>query len=125
MKKGFTLIELIGIIVLLGVITTVVYPMVTKTIKKSREKAYSETVQRIEQAAKMYGVAHDDILPEVGENQSTTVTLQSLIREGYLTKTDNGKIYNPIDDSEMTGCVFITYNDTYSQYVYSYQESCE
>ena len=39
MKKGFTLIEIIAVIILIGVIALITYPIIDKTIKNSEEKA--------------------------------------------------------------------------------------
>ena len=40
MKKGFTLVELITVLIILAVIGLIVFPTVNSTIKESKEKAY-------------------------------------------------------------------------------------
>ena len=37
-QKGFTLVEVLAVIVILGIIVTVVYPTVISTIRNSEEK---------------------------------------------------------------------------------------
>ena len=39
MKKGFTLIEIIAVIILIGLIALIKYLIIDKTIKNSEEKA--------------------------------------------------------------------------------------
>ena len=67
MKKGFTLIELIGIIVILGVISFIVFPVVSSSIKNGKEKAYNEQVGRIIEAAKKWANDNTDLLPSDDE----------------------------------------------------------
>ena len=39
-KKGFTLVELIGVITLLALIALVVYPAITTVIKNTKENCF-------------------------------------------------------------------------------------
>ena len=41
-KKGFTLVELLGVIILLGVIATIIAPNILKTQKKSEKELFEE-----------------------------------------------------------------------------------
>ena len=125
MKKGFTLAELLGIIVILAVIALIAFPIIASSIRNSRIDSYEANKKIIVEAAKNWAVENSDKLPSVGSNNTTSVTIPDLINSGYITKTDNGKLINPIDDTEMTGCVLITYNSAYNQYMYEYSEECE
>ena len=125
MKKGFTLAELLGIIVILAVIALIAFPIIASSIRNSRIDSYEANKKIIVEAAKNWAVENSDKLPSVGSNNTTSVTIPDLINSGYITKTDNGKLINPIDDTEMTGCVLITYNSAYNQYMYEYSDGCE
>ncbi len=50
-NKGFTLVELLAVIVILAVIMVIATQQVNKAIKKSRGNAFYETVQSIRKAA--------------------------------------------------------------------------
>ena len=39
-KKGFTLVELLGVLVVLSVILMIAFPLITTYINKSKQKAY-------------------------------------------------------------------------------------
>ena len=52
MKKGFTLIELICVIVLLGLIAMIAIPTINTAINNSKERAYNEQVTLIEHTAR-------------------------------------------------------------------------
>ena len=47
MKKGFTLVELMTVIIILGVLALITYPIVDKSIKQSKEKALDRTIKSI------------------------------------------------------------------------------
>ena len=117
MKKGFTLVELLGVIIVLGLIATIVTPVIGNTIKTSREKAYESQINVIETAAKEWGVENIGELPDVGEVK--IIGLSELINSGKLQNTT---IMNPKTKEEMTGCVVIRYNSDYKQYEYKYTE---
>lgn len=50
MKKGFTLIEMIGAIILLGMLSLLIIPIVNKNIKQSKEKLYIAQIEEIKLA---------------------------------------------------------------------------
>ena len=54
MKKGFTLVELLGVMVIMSVIIAVAFPIVINIIKEKKEKTENYEIQMIENAAKLY-----------------------------------------------------------------------
>ena len=52
-KKGFTLVELLGVIVILGIIGLIVTPLVLGTINDSEENVNEMQVETIKRAAKI------------------------------------------------------------------------
>lgn len=117
MKKGFTLVEVLGVIVILGIIAIITYPAIDNTIKESREKAYQENIKNIEDVAVTYSVSND-----LGYNtQYQKLDLQTLKDAGLLNDKD---IVNPIDNSVMTGCVLYRWIESSNQYEFKYDENC-
>ena len=117
MKKGFTLIEVLGVIVLLGVIALIVYPAIDKTIKESREKAYLENIRNIEEVALTYSTSTD-----LGYSEDyKKIELQTLKKAGLLNDKD---IQNPVDNSVMQGCVIYRWVTSSNQYEFKYSEEC-
>ena len=47
MKKGFTLVELLAVIILLGVVTLIAYPVINTQIETAKEQAYKRTIDSI------------------------------------------------------------------------------
>ena len=117
MKKGFTLIEVLGVIVILGIIAIITYPAIDNTIKESREKSYQENVKSIESAAVTYSVSTD-----LGYNtEYQALELQTLKDAGLLKDKD---ITNPINNNVMAGCVLYRWITASNQYEFEYSETC-
>lgn len=83
MKKGFTLIELITVIILIAVIGLIVFPTVNSIIKKSEDDLYNEQIERIKDASEKWAYDNVDKLPNVNYG-SITITLLNLKKGGYL-----------------------------------------
>lgn len=62
MKKGFTLVELLAVIVILSVISMLVFPNVIKIINQSKENLYQSQLRDIENVAKNFSIEHPELL---------------------------------------------------------------
>ncbi len=80
MKKGFTLAELLGVIVLLGAILLIVLPVVDKTIKESKEDLYQDQIDGLKLSLQLWVSNHQK--PDVGE--TVTLSLSQLKEEGLV-----------------------------------------
>lgn len=84
MKKGFTLIELVGVIIILGVIAAITIPIVDKSIKESKETLYNAQIENIIESAKAW--MSDNAVGMPYELSSFTLTLGELQDDGYADK---------------------------------------
>ena len=91
-KKGFTLMELLSVIVLLGIIITIGLFSISSIRKAILDRQYKNLKTEIELAAEKY----------YQDTENTFFYVQTLIDEGYI-KTDNSSlnIYSPIDSNIM------------------------
>ncbi len=119
MKKGFTLVELLGILLILAVIALIAFPIVQNTIKNSQEKALERNIETIEEAAYRYSVENDIGYPS--ESDKKYLMLSDIQSKGFLDK----QIINPVTDEVMNGCVWYYYDENYNQYVFEYDGVCE
>lgn len=87
-RKGFTLAELLAVIVILGIITSITVPIVTDQIDKYKTKVCVTQYDNILNAARSYGADH---LTELGK--SKTITLRTLNDGGYI---DASNLKDPI-----------------------------
>lgn len=100
-KKGFTLMELLSVIVLLGIIITIGLFSISSIRKAILDRQYKNLKTEIELAAEKY----------YQDTENTFFYVQTLIDEGYI-KTDNSSlnIYSPID-SKIMNCYTINIVD--------------
>ncbi len=58
-KKGFTLVELLAVIIILGVIALITFPIVDNSIKNSKQAALEQTIDSILESARNYSVEYN------------------------------------------------------------------
>ena len=116
-KNGFTLVELLGVIILLGVLSVIVVPEVRDSIKQSKKKAYDKQIDTVITAAKNWASDNIDMIWEDGY----FIDIETLKQTGFL---ENKKIINPVTNKEINGCVAIIYEEDFNQYEYEYLSKC-
>ncbi len=116
-QKGFTLIELLGVIIILAVIALITYPIVDKSIQRSRESALERTIENIEEAAYFYSVKYDLGYPK----EQQILELKELANKGFISDKEH---INPVTNNELEGCVLYRWNETAKQYYFKYAEPC-
>lgn len=117
-KNGFTLAEMLGVIIILALLALVVFPTVANLIKSSKDKSYQEQVNYITDAASNWIVENASTLSKTGYKCLSVADLKS---SGFL---ESKSIIDPRDNSEMSGYVKITYNASYNQFEKEYVTSC-
>ena len=109
-KNGFTLVELLSIVVILGIIVVVALPQISGSIGSKKEKQYNKIVKIVENAGKVY----------LTENVTRdSVSIDKLIESDYLTSG----LKNPINNTPLTGCVKKITSDGVTKYKYE-EEGC-
>lgn len=118
-RRGFTLIEVIMVIVLMSIILLLLVPNVFVLVEENNERACNSIKNNIESAAKMY-VTNNKY--DLGFTCGTIkhITFQTLIDSGDLKTDSTGKIINPIDESEVSknNVVKVTYNCNTKEFTY-------
>lgn len=90
-RNGFTFIEILGVITLLALISTIVIITVDKNLKSSKETIYQSQIENIRSAASMWMADNIEKIPEEGYY---TIFLSNLQNNGYL----DSDIINPKTD---------------------------
>ena len=89
-KKGFTLIELVIVVAILGVLALLVVPNVVNRIKQARETVVDANIKVINNAIKMYYAEQGDY-PEISKAEGSNDVeelLNKLQAEGYLDENE-------------------------------------
>lgn len=113
-NKGFTLVELLAVIVVLAVISIIVTPMVLGYIAKSEKSAYEASVQNVFDAAKIYitNLEESSDFPTGGilVTDSKLDLKNSIFTSGVIYRKDDGSIYVE-NVTDGTYCASGTKND--------------
>lgn len=117
MKKGFTLIEIVTVIIVIGVIGIIVFPAVNSIIKESKQNLYEDQLEEIKLAAEKWAYNNTSLLPSE-EDESITLTLLELKRGGYLPVD----IRNPKDDKPFSNGLLIVIKYKSNGYIYTIKE---
>ncbi len=108
-RKGFTLIEMLAVVILLAVLMGIAVPAYQKYIVSSRNSSYKTAEQSMVKAgtAAMLDCVNsmgsdmclDKRMPQ-NEGDSTTITLKELIDNGYMNKIKDPKRRSEFCDAE-------------------------
>jgi prepilin-type N-terminal cleavage/methylation domain-containing protein len=83
--KAFTLVELLAVIAILGIISTLAVTSLYQNMQKSQEKAYNSLIDTIENSASLYFSRHkEELRPIIDAAGQTDVSLTQLEAEGLL-----------------------------------------
>lgn len=90
MKKGFTLTELLGVIVILGAIALLSFPPIINQIKKSKQKIDDSNLSLISSSFELY----------LSENKNTVMNYGLPYCIKLQTLVSDGKLNTPIKNSD-------------------------
>ena len=117
-KKGFTLVELLAVIIILSLVLVIAVPSVNKYIKQSKEKAYDTQISTIIEAAQAYASANSGLLPRK-EEFVVKITLGQLKSSGLIKE----EVKNPNDDKYFDDALTIEIKKKGETYNYDIVES--
>ena len=105
-KNGFTLVELLAVIIILGIITTIFVPNTIKLLKENNLKIYKIKENELINAAKDYANYDKNFSYPTVEVPVKYITMPQLVEGSYINKildTSSGK--------ECRAFVRVTLND--------------
>lgn len=79
--NGFTLVEILGVVLILSLIVILAFPTIIENIRKSEKKIDETSNALIENAVDLY---IDDKKADYSENGEYCIDLTSLAEEGYI-----------------------------------------
>ena len=88
-KKGFTLVELLGVLVVLSIILVVTIPVIINTLKNTDTNKQKDHEKNILSSAELYIEKKRSAFPSLdGDNGYAVLKVGDLINAGYLKKAE-------------------------------------
>ncbi len=123
-RKGFTLIEILIVVIILGILAAIVIPQFSSASTQARTSALQSTVQTLRNQIALYKLQHGDTLPDLTANSGNNWTLLT------TSSTYNGTTCGPYMQAIPTNSLsngFLVVNGTSAggfqtgyDYVYDY-----
>lgn len=120
-KKGFTLVELLGVFVILSIIVLVTFPYATGLLRNTKDSEYKGFEKNLFLATEAYIESNSEIYSQFSENGTIDyISISDLIENQFLSK----KMTNPKTKTEINenGCIKVTKNNDKLNYEYISEE---
>jgi general secretion pathway protein G len=95
-RKGFTLIEILIVVIILGILAAIVIPQFTNASKEAKQSALVTMVQSLRSQISLYKLQHNDNLPDLVTNWNQMTQFSALDGTTKAAKdTTSGHVYGP------------------------------
>ena len=116
-KKGFTLVELLAVIVIILLLITIIAPKVFNQLNSAGNVTQTEQIKSLINVAKIY-VQKNNI--DIDNNDYEIITIENIKNSGLINKNT---VLDPKTKEELTGCIKVTNGN--NKYIYEYKEANE
>lgn len=125
-KNGFTLVELLAVLVIIGILSAISIAIYTNSISDSRNLLSDFQKKQLIESTRTYvalnTIGFNNIFDnmEVGADSScVALEVKVLVTEGLVGQN----VIDPKDSkTELNGCIKIIYNSDLNQYEYEYMD---
>lgn len=83
-RNGFTLVELLAVLIILMLLITITVPLISNVMKDSRKKATEKLISNIEVSAKKYVTDNIRDMEELNKFGFINVSLKTLVENKYI-----------------------------------------
>lgn len=111
-SKGFTLVELLAILVVLAIVAVIITPVIQKSLKANKESLYNILIEQIEDYTKDYLAQNTNFLPE--DNEISIIKFEDLKKSGLLQIN----VSNPITGNIISNQSIVKVTKKSNNYVY-------
>ena len=83
-NKGFTLVEVMAVLVIMAVLITLTMPSVFNILDKRKNSEHDEIIEEIKSAAELYATQNKEVLEYIEKNGKITISYEKLAQEGLV-----------------------------------------
>lgn len=113
-NKGFTLVELLAVLVILSAIMGIAIPSITSSMERSKEKQNEQKKEMLESFAELYVTDHKNaIYKNLVSSDSCFIEISTLKTKGYLS--DEADV--DVDGKSFTGYIKFDKSNNSYQYI--------
>jgi general secretion pathway protein G len=92
-KSGFTLVEILIVVVILGILAAIVIPQFTNASTEAKESSLKSDLQMLRSQIELYKIQHNDFLPCQGTQTFEAAMLGYTLADGTTClATDDGAV---------------------------------
>jgi len=124
-RRGFTLVELLAVLVLISAIVLIVVPSIINYVNESKDDISSATAQMLYSGAQLYVDANPNIYSKVAGKQ-VCVPLKELVAANYLTEPILDSVTGQEIDLEKSITISYVYDEDlkYVKSIYGISDNC-
>jgi general secretion pathway protein G len=93
-KSGFTLVEILIVVIILGILAAIVIPQFTNASQDARKSNLASQVQTLKSQIELYKLQHKDKVPDISAKWDSLIYYSDINGDvtGQLTQPDNTTI---------------------------------
>ena len=121
MKKGFTLVELLAVIVLLAIIALITYPNIIGVVEGNKETLLARQIAELEKQSRTWVIDSGQSLQRT-DGFVYELTFEELYEAGLISTPT---ITDPVTKQPLAGCMILAFNGEINNFEINYDEDCE
>lgn len=113
-KNGFTLVEMLAVIILIAIISAIATVAITRTLKNAKKSTYKMIEKNLQSATETYLTDNSALIPPITTPNlsSVTVTLSTLISNEYLPPVKDPDKKDSTCDATLSTIIVTRNNNT-------------
>jgi general secretion pathway protein G len=111
-KSGFTLVEILIVVIILGILAAIVIPQFTNASQDARESALLSQLQTLRSQIELYKLQHMDVLPDLVTNWNPMTTKTDISGAASVNPNDFGPYMQSAPTNPINTLSNVTNGDT-------------